>query len=164
MNGFCDSHNSTDEDLNSKGNVPQSLVGILPNASRADRYLFWPDTFSLRSFGFSTSTWGKKLFDNLSELTLAVNANDFDIERIIPLLKAVLSKKSHYVIWDKVYSVITEFTPPRPSPIPLYFRPIFPSDVKNIPNGFNSGGLQNISVKNVSVVVWAQFKSWAWPS
>lgn len=108
-----------------------------------------------------SSRGGKNLLDDLSELTLAVNANDFDIERIISLLKAVLSKKSHYVIWDKVYSVITQSTPPRPPPIPPYSRPIFPSDVKNTPNYFNSGGLQNKSepVEKVRGVVCAQFKS-----
>ncbi len=37
LNGFRDSHNSTYEDLDSEGNVSQPLVGILPNASRAER-------------------------------------------------------------------------------------------------------------------------------
>ena len=42
----------------------------------------------------------------------AVNADALDIERIIPLLKAVLSEESDEVIWDKVYAVVTESTPP----------------------------------------------------
>jgi len=37
----------------------------------------------------------------------AVNSDDFDIERIILLLKAVLSKESDEVIWDKVYAAAT---------------------------------------------------------
>lgn len=40
----------------------------------------------------------------------AVNADALDIQRIIPLLKAVL-KESDEVIWDKLYIVVTESTP-----------------------------------------------------
>lgn len=55
---------------------------------------------------------GKNLYDDLSKLNTAANADDFDIERMEPLLKAVLSKESDDVIWDKVYAVVTESTPP----------------------------------------------------
>ena len=55
---------------------------------------------------------GKNLYDDLSKLNLAANADDFDIERMGPLLKAVFSKESDDVIWGKVYAVATESTPP----------------------------------------------------
>lgn len=62
-----------------------------------------------------SSRGGKNLLDDLSKVISAVNADDFDIERIIPLLKAVLSKEPDDVIWDKVYAAVTESTPPRPA-------------------------------------------------
>ena len=42
----------------------------------------------------------------------AVNADDFNIEQLIPLLKAVLSKEPDHFIWDKVYAFVTKSTPP----------------------------------------------------
>jgi hypothetical protein len=42
----------------------------------------------------------------------AVNADNFEIERITPLLKAVLSKESDDTIWNRVYDAVTESTPP----------------------------------------------------
>ena len=91
---------------------------------------------------------GKSLFDDVSKLMVAVIADDFDIERIIPLLQAVLSKESDYVIWDKVYAVVTESTTPPPPPPPTTppcSHPSFLSYIKDTPNCFNSGGLQNTS-------------------
>lgn len=89
---------------------------------------------------------GKSLLDDLSKLIVAVIADDFDIDRIIPLLQAVLSKESDYFIWDKVYAVVTESTPPpRPPTTSSWSHPSFPSYVKDTPNRFNSGGLQNTS-------------------
>lgn len=41
-----------------------------------------------------------------------VNADDFDIERILPLLQAILHKEPDNVIWDRVYDAVTESTPP----------------------------------------------------
>lgn len=54
----------------------------------------------------------KNLRTDLSRVLVAVDANDLDIERIIPLLKAVLSKEPDNVIWNKVYAAVTESTPP----------------------------------------------------
>ena len=54
----------------------------------------------------------------------AVYADGFDIERIVPLLNAVLSKERDDIIWDKVYDTITESdAPPFSSP-----RLIYPAD------------------------------------
>ena len=58
----------------------------------------------------------KNLFDDLSRLLTAVNADDFNINRIHFLLKAVLHKEPDDVIWDAVYDTVTESTPP-PRPI-----------------------------------------------
>jgi hypothetical protein len=55
---------------------------------------------------------GKNLLEDLSKLMTAVNADNFEIERITPLLKAVLSKESDDTIWNRVYDAVTESTPP----------------------------------------------------
>lgn len=47
---------------------------------------------------------------------MIVNAGDFDTEPLVPLLEAVLRKESDDVIWNKVYAVVTETTPP-PRPV-----------------------------------------------
>lgn len=52
-------------------------------------------------------------------LNSVIGSDDFDIERLIPLLTAVLNKESDEVIWDKVYTAVTESTTtpsPRPPP------------------------------------------------
>ncbi|KAI9036229.1 uncharacterized protein KD926_002197 [Aspergillus affinis] len=58
------------------------------------------------------------IFSDLSRLGSAVNSNDFDPERLFPLLGAVLNKESDGAIWDKVYTVAAESTPP-PRPLPF---------------------------------------------
>jgi hypothetical protein len=55
---------------------------------------------------------GKNLLEDLSRLMTAVNADDFDVERILPLLQATLRKESDNVIWNTVYDAVTESTPP----------------------------------------------------
>ncbi|KAF2621537.1 hypothetical protein BU25DRAFT_426436 [Macroventuria anomochaeta] len=55
---------------------------------------------------------GKNLLDDLSKLMTAVNADNVDVERLLPLLQAVLHKASDEVVWDKVYAAVTESTPP----------------------------------------------------
>lgn len=45
--------------------------------------------------------------------TSAVASRDFDIDRIRPLLDAVLADKPDSQIWDHVYTAVTESTPPR---------------------------------------------------
>jgi len=59
----------------------------------------------------------KNLFSDLSRLNLAVNSDNFDIERVNSLLSAVLNNESDEVIWKKVYAAVTEFTP-RPRSLP----------------------------------------------
>ncbi|KAJ4333150.1 hypothetical protein N0V95_009496 [Ascochyta clinopodiicola] len=55
---------------------------------------------------------GKNLLDDLSKLITAVNADDFDAERLAPLLQAVLRKEPDEVIWNKVYAAVAASTPP----------------------------------------------------
>lgn len=40
LNSFCNSFNSIYKDLDSKGNVLQLLMKILPNISKAKKYFF----------------------------------------------------------------------------------------------------------------------------
>jgi hypothetical protein len=61
---------------------------------------------------------GRNLFGDLSRLSATINSDDFDNERLIPALGAILNRESDEVIWDKVYAVATESTPP-PRPLPL---------------------------------------------
>ena len=56
-----------------------------------------------------------KSIGDLLNLNLAVYSDNFDIELIIPLLRAVLNNEPDEVIWNKVYTAVTESTPPRPA-------------------------------------------------
>ena len=70
----------------------------------------------------------KSLYGDLSRLHTAVYGNEFDIERVIPLLNAVLTNEpDEEVIWNKVYAAVTESTPP-PRPLPyLVQTPYLPN-------------------------------------
>ncbi|KAB5513466.1 hypothetical protein GE09DRAFT_1013846 [Coniochaeta sp. 2T2.1] len=60
---------------------------------------------------------GKNLFSDLSRLNSAVNSDDFDLDRIKPLLRAALADhRDDALIWNRVYDAVTESTPP-PRPI-----------------------------------------------
>jgi hypothetical protein len=76
---------------------------------------------------------GKNLLEDLSRLMTAVNADDFDIERILPLLQAILHKETDNVIWDRVYDAVTESTPP-PRPT---------SSFQHTPLSINTGSFAN---------------------
>jgi hypothetical protein len=65
-----------------------------------------------------SNSGNKNFFDDLLRLNSAVNSDDFDIERVTPLLKAVINNESDDIIWDKAYAAVTEFTPP-PRPLPF---------------------------------------------
>ena len=58
------------------------------------------------------STRGKNLVSDLSGLISAVNSDDFDFDRIKPLLTAVVNSEPDEIVWDKVYDAVTETTPP----------------------------------------------------
>ncbi|KAF2174644.1 hypothetical protein K469DRAFT_648111 [Zopfia rhizophila CBS 207.26] len=94
-----------------------------------------------------SSRGGKNLLDDLSKLMSAVNSDDFDIERIIPLLKAVLSKESDEVIWDKVYAAViafTAFTVAKPTTPPQSGPPLT-SSFQQTPWTFNTGSFADTS-------------------
>ncbi|QUC23788.1 uncharacterized protein UV8b_08029 [Ustilaginoidea virens] len=60
----------------------------------------------------SSRLGGKNLYGDLLKLAGAINADDFDLERIIPLLQAVFRKEPDDVIWKSVYAAVAESTPP----------------------------------------------------
>ncbi|KAF1934996.1 hypothetical protein EJ02DRAFT_507271 [Clathrospora elynae] len=95
LDGFCAFFNSTYEDTQDFLVALVSALQTLP----ASRHL-------------PSSRGGKNLLKDLSRLMTAVNANDFDIKRILPLLQAILDKEPDRVIWDRVYDAVTESTPP----------------------------------------------------
>ncbi|GAB0138519.1 hypothetical protein EsDP_00006752 [Epichloe bromicola] len=66
------------------------------------------------------------LFSELSRLNTAITSDDFDFDRIKPLLRLILAahKPDDAVIWREVYDVIVESTPPpRPTASSLQQTP-----------------------------------------
>ncbi|KAH7114988.1 hypothetical protein B0J13DRAFT_630750 [Dactylonectria estremocensis] len=60
-----------------------------------------------------SASGGKNLFSDLSRLGSSVNSDVVDLDRIIPLLNAVLTvDPDDALIWDQVYRAISEPTPP----------------------------------------------------
>ncbi|KAL2171516.1 hypothetical protein VTG60DRAFT_2684 [Thermothelomyces hinnuleus] len=56
---------------------------------------------------------GKSLFGDLLRLNDAIDSDDFDPERVKPLLNAALADEiDDAFIWDRVYDAVTESTPP----------------------------------------------------
>ncbi|KLU93004.1 hypothetical protein MAPG_11943 [Magnaporthiopsis poae ATCC 64411] len=68
----------------------------------------------------------KSLYFDLTNLGTAVGEDDFDFDRIKPLLNAVLANHAgnDALIWDRAYEAVIEATPPpRPIPSPLQQTP-----------------------------------------
>jgi hypothetical protein len=63
-----------------------------------------------------SNTGNKDFYGDPLRLNSAVHSDDFDIERVTPLLKAVINNECNDIIWDKAYAAVTESTPPRPLP------------------------------------------------
>ncbi|KAI1524152.1 hypothetical protein PtrSN001C_011160, partial [Pyrenophora tritici-repentis] len=80
-----------------------------------------------------SSRGGKNLLEDLSRLMTTVNADEFDVDRILPLLQATLRKESDDIIWNAVYDAVTESTPP-PRPI---------SSFQQTPLSINTGSFAN---------------------
>ncbi|KAL1593051.1 hypothetical protein SLS59_009376 [Nothophoma quercina] len=70
---------------------------------------------------------------DLLRLELSTEADNFDIERIKPLLRAVLENDPDEVIWNRVYDTVTESTPP-PRPT---------SSFQQTPLSINTGSFAN---------------------
>jgi hypothetical protein len=59
------------------------------------------------------STFGQGTFRNdLRRFISVVDSEEFEIQRIIPLLNAVLDAEADEIIWRKAYAVVVEPTPP----------------------------------------------------
>ena len=134
LNAFRDSFNSACKDLAISGSVDAlHQIGNEGNAHWLVTRLFLtfiglknlvldlllalqnlPATRLLRS-----STNHRTLFNDLSRLNIAVNSDDFDLERVFPLLNAVRNNEPDEVIWNKVQAAVTESTPP-PRLVPFH--------------------------------------------
>ncbi|KAH8744073.1 hypothetical protein F5883DRAFT_30549 [Diaporthe sp. PMI_573] len=80
---------------------------------------------------------GKDLFGDLLRLNSAVHSDDFDLDRIRPLLSAVLADDSNdALIWDRVYDAVSVSTPP-PRPVA--------SSIQQTPWLSNTGSFANSS-------------------
>ncbi|CAH0019548.1 unnamed protein product [Clonostachys rhizophaga] len=77
------------------------------------------------------------LRNDLLKLISAVASNEFDVNRVKPLLKSALADElDDALIWKHLYDAVTESTPP-PRPIP--------SSIQQTPLSQNTGGLVNSS-------------------
>jgi hypothetical protein len=72
---------------------------------------------------------------DLSRLSSAVISDNFDFDRVKPLLSAVLNHESDELIWDKVYSAVTESTPP-PHPLSSFPQTPWLRNTSSFANSF----------------------------
>ncbi|PVH91134.1 hypothetical protein DM02DRAFT_664311 [Periconia macrospinosa] len=135
LDGFRSSFNSICEDIG----IPSSSQALGQIGDEETQDLLISLVSALQTLPASrhlpSHRSGKNLLDDLSKLMTAVNADDFDIDQIVPLLKAVLNKESDEVIWSKVYDAVTESTPP-PRPT---------SSIQQTPWLHNTGSFVNSS-------------------
>ncbi|OTB04510.1 hypothetical protein M426DRAFT_58388 [Hypoxylon sp. CI-4A] len=83
------------------------------------------------------SRHGKKnLLGDLAGLFSAVVSDDFDHDRIKPLMRAVIAKVPDEGIWTEVYHALTESTPPPPTIVTRF---------QQTPSSRNMGSLVNSS-------------------
>ncbi|KAH8651721.1 serine/threonine-protein kinase Sgk2 [Ilyonectria robusta] len=90
-----------------------------------------------------SNSGGRNLLSDILKLTSALNSDDFDLDRIKPLLKAAVTgdaDDSH--IWNQVYNAVTESTPP-PRPIA--------SSIQQTPWSQNTSGFVNSSEFRLNV-------------
>ncbi|KAI8966288.1 hypothetical protein F5Y11DRAFT_309959 [Daldinia sp. FL1419] len=84
------------------------------------RSLSLPLLVSLQNLPVATLLFSKightTLQSDLLRLISAVASENFDFDRIRPLLSVVLTNKADSEIWDQVYNAVTESTPP-PRPV-----------------------------------------------
>ncbi|KAE8151976.1 hypothetical protein BDV25DRAFT_80775 [Aspergillus avenaceus] len=60
----------------------------------------------------------ENLLSDVLRFTSAIYSDDFDTEKLIPLLSAIVNKESDVIIWSKIQAVLIESTPP-PKPLPF---------------------------------------------
>jgi hypothetical protein len=58
-----------------------------------------------------SSGGGRNLYSDILRLNTFLT-EDFDIDRVRPLLRAVINEESDELLWQKVYTAVTESTPP----------------------------------------------------
>lgn len=93
------------------------------------------------------SNSGRTLFNELSRLNASITSDEFDVDRIKPLLRASLADNpDDTLIWDHVCNAVTESTPPR--------RPVA-SSLKQTPWSQNTSSFVNSSEyrQNVDAVL-----------
>ncbi|KAF2843943.1 hypothetical protein T440DRAFT_523872 [Plenodomus tracheiphilus IPT5] len=133
LDRFCTFFNSTYEGVG----IPETsqVLGPVGNEETQDCLVALVSALQTlpASRHLPSTRGGKNLLEDLSRLMTAVNADDFDIERILPLLRAALRKESDNVIWNAVYDAVTESTPP-PRPT---------SSFQQTPLSINTGSFAN---------------------
>ncbi|KAF2731547.1 hypothetical protein EJ04DRAFT_579020 [Polyplosphaeria fusca] len=85
------------------------------------------------------------LFGDLLELNSTINSGNFDIERILPLLRVVLNNEPDEIIWNNVYTAIaasTAFTVAKPTTPPLS-APSLAASFQQTPWLHNTGSFAN---------------------
>ncbi|KAH8727358.1 hypothetical protein GQ44DRAFT_738332 [Phaeosphaeriaceae sp. PMI808] len=104
-----------------------------------------------------STSGGKNLFSDLSRLNLAINTRDFDVGRVISLLRAVLNDESDEVIWEEVYDLLTEptFTADAAPSTPPPSGPRCTASFQQTPWSFNTGSFADTSDlrKNVDPIL-----------
>lgn len=71
----------------------------------------------------------KLLLQDILQVILIVNSDDFDLSRIKRLVKAVLDDSDDVAIWTQVYKAFSEATPP-PPPIPPFVASLSTTDTR----------------------------------
>ncbi|KAF7857261.1 hypothetical protein EAF04_009502 [Stromatinia cepivora] len=80
---------------------------------------------------------GRTLFSELLGLNSAVTSDDFDLDRIKPLLNAALTDNPDDIfIWDQIYNIIIESTPPPRSIASFIQQTPLLRNTSSFPNSF----------------------------
>ncbi|EKG09187.1 hypothetical protein MPH_13815 [Macrophomina phaseolina MS6] len=104
------------------------------------------------SLSLPSKSGNRNLFSDLLKLNTAINSDEFDLERIKPLLDAVLRREPDELIWDRVYDAIAEpaiITPVSGPKTPLRSTTSATPSFQQTPWSFNSGsGVQSFKPRD----------------
>lgn len=81
---------------------------------------------------------------------ITANISDFDFVRVKPLLATVLGRESDQELWDQVYKVVTESTPPPPRLTPQPTSQPSPPLANQTPRTKSTGYIYNSSQHRMS--------------